>query len=519
MEKFFFALISAIIFPTICFSQITWTTENSGTTTQLTDLYFVDQNNGWISGQIGTMLHTTDGGQTWNYQTVPTPYGLYSVFFTDAQNGWTSGEGGNIFHTTDGGQNWGNQPTSILIDLNDLFFINADTGWAAGGDPPSFPSSSDRIILGTTDGGNTWNIQYFQTDATPMQSIFFIDSNNGYATGGSGELMHTTNGGNVWTQQLVANGNDFRNLFFTDINTGWVTGDGGFPSYGVVYKTTDGGNSWNLTTLGMHQLLLGMYFTDDLNGWIVGVDYSNGNMGIVYRTTDAGTNWEIQSIPSIDALFNIIFINSNTGWATGGNGNIITTEGSTPVELSSFTAFVDKNNVVLNWQTATETNNNGFQIERLKDSKIKNTNEWKSIGFVNGQGTTTEENSYSFVDDNLTTGKYQYRLKQIDFDGSYEYSETINVQVLSPTEFSLSQNYPNPFNPTTTIKYSIPNPGSVKLLVYNSLGEKVTELVDEYKEAGSYKINFDASDLSSGIYFYKLKAGRFTSVKKLILLK
>ena len=516
MKRILLTGFLTVILSAFSFAQLTWYTQNSGTTTQLTAISFVDQNNGWISGEIGTMLHTTDGGQTWNYQTVPTPYGLYSVFFTDAQNGWTTGEGGNIFHTTDGGQNWVSQLTSIPIDLHDLFFINADTGWAAGGDPPSFPSSSDRIILGTTDGGNTWNIQYFQSDATVMQIIFFIDSNNGYATGGSGELMHTTNGGNVWTQQLVANGNDFRNLFFTDLNTGWVTGDGGFPSHGVVYKTTDSGSTWNETILGPDQLLLGMYFNDEQNGWIVGVDYSNGNMGIVYRTTDAGTNWVNQSIPSIDALFKIIFINSNTGWATGGNGNIITTEGSTPVELSSFTAEVNGNNVGLNWRTATEKNNSGFEIFR----SIKYDNNWNQIGFVEGHGTTTDENNYSFTDKNLKAGSYSYKLVQVDFDGTQNESKIINVEVSSqPKEYSLSQNYPNPFNPSTTIEYSIPEGGNVKLVVYNSLGEEVAVLENNFEEAGSYKINFDASKLSSGIYYYRLNSGEFSSIKKMIILK
>ena len=115
MKRILLTGFLTVILSAFSFAQLTWYTQNSGTTTQLTAISFVDQNNGWISGEIGTMLHTTDGGQTWNYQTVPTPYGLYSVFFTDAQNGWTTGEGGNIFHTTDGGQNWVSQLTYPVL--------------------------------------------------------------------------------------------------------------------------------------------------------------------------------------------------------------------------------------------------------------------------------------------------------------------------------------------------------------------------------------------------------------------
>jgi len=186
--------------------------------------------------------------------------------------------------------------------------------------------------------------------------------------------------------------------------------------------------------------------------------------------------------------------------------------GTIPVELVSFSAKTDKNKVALSWTTSTETNNSGFEIQR------KNS-EWKRIGFVEGQGTTTEENRYSFVDENLTAGKYQYRLKQIDYDGSFEYSDVVEVEIDALTEFALEQNYPNPFNPSTTIKYSIPGDGHVELIVFNTMGETITTLVNEYKSAGNYEVNFVSHGLSSGIYFYKLSVNEFSSIKKMILLK
>jgi len=197
-----------------------------------------------------------------------------------------------------------------------------------------------------------------------------------------------------------------------------------------------------------------------------------------------------------------------------------------PVELSSFSASVNGNNVTLNWSTATETNNSGFYIERSVISNEVRNLFWESISFVNGTGTTTETQSYSFVDNNLEVGKYQYRLKQIDFDGTVEYTNTIDVEINAPTIFTLEQNYPNPFNPTTIISYNIPSVIStegrnlrVQLKVYDLLGREVATLVNEQKPAGSYNVTFDASTLPSGIYMYKLQAGSFSQSKKMILIK
>ena len=185
-----------------------------------------------------------------------------------------------------------------------------------------------------------------------------------------------------------------------------------------------------------------------------------------------------------------------------------------PVELTSFNAFVKGNSVSLNWITATELNNSGFEIER----KLGNSN-WSKITFVKGHGTSTIPNKYSYTDANLSSGNYMYRLKQIDFDGSYEYSKIVEANIDLPSKFELSQNYPNPFNPNTVITYSLPKEGHVTLKIYNALGQQISTLVNGFVEAGNHNIKFNASGFSSGIYYYRLEADGFTAMKKMILIR
>jgi hypothetical protein len=186
-----------------------------------------------------------------------------------------------------------------------------------------------------------------------------------------------------------------------------------------------------------------------------------------------------------------------------------------PVELISFTAEIAKQSVLLKWITATELNNRGFHIERSQSSSS-----WQSIGFVSGAGTTTETKVYTFVDANITDGIYKYRLKQIDYDGTFSYSKEIEVAAdLSPNEFVLNQNFPNPFNPLTTISFSLPVKAQVSLKVYNLIGEKVSEIVNQTLEKGTYNFNWEASAFKSGVYFYELRANDINLIKKMQLIK
>jgi hypothetical protein len=185
-----------------------------------------------------------------------------------------------------------------------------------------------------------------------------------------------------------------------------------------------------------------------------------------------------------------------------------------PVELTSLTAVSNGSNVLLNWSTASELNNAGFNVQRSIAG-----NEFTTIGFVPGYGTTTEAKTYRFVDANLLGGSYTYRLRQVDFNGTFSYSNEINVDVEALLNFELAQNYPNPFNPSTTINFSIPQSSKVTLKIFNTLGQEVSTLINQDMESGVHKINFDASELNSGVYFYRLDVGSFSEVKKLTLIK
>ena len=190
-----------------------------------------------------------------------------------------------------------------------------------------------------------------------------------------------------------------------------------------------------------------------------------------------------------------------------------------PVELSSFSASVSGQNVNLVWATATEVNNLGFEIERSKVKGQNSNNEWEKLSFVKGAGNSQTSHSYQYTDSDLNDGKFEYRLKQINLDGSFTYSNIVNAEIISTVKYTLEQNYPNPFNPTTTISYSLPKASNVKLTIYNLLGQEVTTLVNSFNDAGKHSVQFNASNLSSGVYIYSIKADKFSATKKLLLLK
>lgn len=254
----------------------------------------------------------------------------------------------------------------------------------------------------------------------------------------------------------------------------------------------------------------------------------SADMGITW-VKDAGNpiitqgtpgNWDYGRIETGSILFkdNILKIYyDGSGSATGNMGRVglaTTPFIPVPVELTSFIATSNGSEVMLYWSTASELNNLGFEIQRSTEGS-----EFFTIGFLNGHGTTTEQQNYSYLDRNLDNGTYYYRLKQVDYNGSYEYSDVVEVEWHVFNTYLLEQNYPNPFNPITTIGFGVQNKSNVKITILNAIGEEAVVVLNEEKEVGYHTVKFNATSLPSGVYFYQLKAGSFVETKKMLLLK
>jgi hypothetical protein len=233
--------------------------------------------------------------------------------------------------------------------------------------------------------------------------------------------------------------------------------------------------------------------------WETGtLDATHGILGSAWYTTTPGTSWNLDGATDLSVQIN-------------GDDNI-------PVELSSFTARADYGVVELVWTTETETNNQGFEVQRSNGS------EFETLAFIEGNGTTSETQVYSYSDRNVNVGTYNYRLKQVDFDGTFEFSNVIEADVPAPAEFALDQNYPNPFNPSTAINFRLAVDSKVSMKVFNVLGQEVANLLNSNFVAGSHQVNFDASSLNSGVYLYRIEATgidgtNFVDVKKMTLTK
>ncbi len=231
---------------------------------------------------------------------------------------------------------------------------------------------------------------------------------------------------------------------------------------------------------------------------------ASAQSSVVFET---GTTIEVTAGADICAV-NVTIQGTYTGLGTLCNGPL-------PVELTLFTAALVKNEINLFWKTETEVDNFGFDVER----RI-NGGDWDKVTFIQGHGNSNSPKEYSYTDKDLFTGgsKFQYRLKQIDTDGQFEYSDVVEVEVI-PNDYELSQNYPNPFNPSTTIRFSLPQATQIKINLFNMLGEQMATLAEGMYESGYHKVTFNASSLPSGTYIYRLESSDFVSVKKMILLK
>jgi len=417
-----------------------------------------------IEATTDKVLKTTNSGASW----VITADGLsFSYFGIPITQDLTHPDtlymmnGINFSRSTDFGSTWTTISTTVGTN-------------SAPCDIEVFPDTSIILvgdngtgIFKSTDYGVTWSQTYSTSGEIPTISVDFQNPGIAWATkwSGGGGMLRSTNYGQTWS--LVP--------YFGSINM-----------WGVHVQETDG------------NIILANSYSTSPGSW---------------RSTDAGTTWRSVSIPATG--YQVVSIDTMTQFAAQGGGFYkLNSPYFIPVELTSFSASVINDRIVLNWSTATELNNQGFEIEQSTDNE-----KFEKIGFVNGAGTTTEQKSYTYSIKNVPSSKSFYRLKQIDFDGQFEYSNIVEVNGIAPTKFTLEQNYPNPFNPSTRIDFSLPYESNVKISVYNLIGQKVAELANAKYNAGKHSVEFNASNFSSGIYLYKIEAGNFTSTKKMQLIK
>lgn len=353
-------------------------------------------------------------------------------------------------------------------------------------------------ITGTVSSGAQPSFGYVRGDLTATARTVTVNLRNNIfyndRTGGTGKHYAISNnyGATVSAVGWSAAASDYNILNSANPNTiGYWTTDQNLTGW----KTASAGDTASKSK--------NVFFVDIAAGNLRITGSSNGDLDLTGTpiagiTTDIDGNIRNASFPYIGA-----------------------NEGSIPlpVELTAFTSMTVRNEVILDWATSSEINNASFEIERSQvSSSITN---FHKVGSIQGNGTTNEIKKYQFKDLNVQSGKYKYRLKQLDFNGNFQYYTLSNeVFVGVPDKYSLSQNYPNPFNPATKINYDLPKDGKVNLRIYDITGKEIAALINnEVQPAGYYTITFNASNLSSGVYFYKMMAGDFISTKKLVLLK
>ncbi|HCY77106.1 MAG TPA: hypothetical protein DHV28_14380 [Ignavibacteriales bacterium] len=525
MKKFLLSFLLVLSFVVLTTSEILsqWVPQTSGITTRLRYVHAVNDNIVWACGNSGVVLKTTDGGTTWSAMT-PTNAAAtnYAVEAFDGTTAWVTGTVGgsadvSIWKTTDGGTSWNSQYNNPTGFGDALKMFDSNNG-VYYGDPDPYPSGNWEILT-TTNGGTNW-VRVPRANFPPADSVngeygaacsMDIVGNNVWfsaysaVAGTQPRIYKSTNKGLNWTvssfpQVSGTSGSNY--VAFSDANNGTVV-----CLDGTIAKSTDGGMTWTTSSLTG----AAFRFVTNVPGsnlymavGSTGTSYYS-NDGLTYTPLTTGTT---QTLYMVDAT-------ANYAWAVGNAGTIIQYSGSPlPVELTSFTAVSQNQQVTLNWITASELNNNGFEIQRSVAS-----NDFVTVGFVKGAGTTTLRQEYSFTDKNLSNGLYSYRLKQIDFNGLYEFSNAVEVDVRSLDNYSLEQNYPNPFNPTTKIGYVLKEKTNAKVVVMNAIGEEIAVLVNQTQEQGYHQLDFNASNLPSGVYFYSLQTDNFSETKKMLLMK
>ncbi len=514
--KIFFSFLFIVLFCNSIFSQeYTWELKLSGGG-RGNPLAVDPSNNNMVyygsSNQIYRSINKGDSFTQYGSQ-IPSSSAVKTVIISSYNSNiivvasYISTNNYKIVKSTDAGLTW----ATTASNLNFSFY-----GIPLAQDP-SHPDSlyfmNSTAMMRSTDFGSTWS----QVSTVPIQgppcdievvkdtSIILVGDNQ---IG----IVRSIDYGLTWDTVYQTSG---------EIPT--ISSDPNRPNIAWATKYAGGGGLIKTIDYGATWTLVGFNGTST---WGVHIDPNNSDYvlsgtwsgSFVYITRDNGTTWKTTQLsPSNYAV--LVIDTMHVFAAQSGGVYKLNSDYFTPVELTSFTARVINNKTFLEWNTASEINNSGFDIESSYDNQIFN-----KIGFVPGFGTSTEQHSYIFKVDEQISSKTYFRLKQIDFDGTYEYSDVVEVDGLTPTEFYLAQNHPNPFNPSTSIQFSLPMDASVKIKLFNMIGEEIIEIANSEYPAGIHNINFTANHLASGTYFYSLEAKgsngiSFTSSRKMLLLK
>lgn len=403
--------------------------------------------------------------QGWVAQPSGTSVNLRSVFFTSSLTGWAAGDDGTILKTTNGGTNWTSQSSGLGgFSLNSLYFLSSSTGWCAGG------NSANGAIGLTTNGGTNWLILSTSIPTPYLNSIYFRNASTGFTCGRLGLIYKTTNGGINWfsSSSGAPSTTDYNSIHFISDSRGTVVSAGTAGSY--ILSTTNAGLNWTIIESSVSWGLHGLYYSDAFTGWAVGGGTPSPT---IFKTTNGGSNWIMQTGPLPSYMLSVFSPSTSIGWCVGFGGIIInTTNGGT------------------SWTEQTSGTPHNLRSVYF----ISTTTGW-AVGDLGAILKTTNGG-----------------VTAISPIGNY-----------IPENFKLHQNYPNPFNPITKIRFDVPFLGryieSVKLVIYDILGREIKTLVNEKLSAGTYEIDWNGAIYPSGVYFYKLEAGNFVSVKKMSLLK
>jgi len=477
----------------------------------------------WLAGQYGGRLYlTTDYASIWletkpdgntNKNWVATAMSADGSVISAL-----SYKPGNCYISTDYGATWnGYNPA-----YDDSYYSTA----VSSDGTIIIAATGTGYLFRTTDYGANWtdiSASYYASNHYRQKVAMSADGSKIIAGIYTGRLYLSSNSGSNWTEVRPGGLDTDHNWYAVSMSAdgnvivaGYAATDVGWTN-GKIYISRNAGAAWS-------EIIIPGLFTYYWNGAnmssngaaILIVNYGKG----LYLSTDSGYNWVAKNSGYSNYNITTAAMSGDATQAIFGiyGASLYKNTSSLPVELTSFTANIPDNKVMLRWTTATEVNNYGFEVER-NPSPANPAQQWETVGFIPGHGNSNSPKSYEFIDTQITAGILRYRLKQIDNDGSFDYSDEIEVRATAPETFRLEQNYPNPFNPTTQISFSIPSDSQVEIKIFNSLGLEVATLVNEIKEAGHYSVNFNAVGLSSGIYFYQIRAGNFKRVRKMMLVK